>query len=211
VFRLWLIGCMCWAVCGAGVAFGALEWQDQTPLYTLGATTVLLVLVLAPYSASLGLAADLSKPLFWLSRSSLRERLTAWTFGRAWRGGVALGLAPLVAGLASGNVPLAIDSIPVTVTMYWSLQALGVGLFAIWANPIDARGPVMVLRLFATVFYVFPAALVAALSATSGGGAYLAALAFVLVLIIEGVLVIEFAAFRFREYGANLSTISQST
>jgi hypothetical protein len=212
VFRLWLIGCMCWAVCGAGVAYGVLQWKDPTPLYTLGATTLLLVLVLAPYSAAVGLSADLSKPLFWLSRSSLRERLTAWTFGRAWRGGVSLALAPLVAGLASANVALAITSVPVTVAMYWSLQALGVGLYAIFPNPIDGRGPVMVLRLFATALYVFPAAVVwalaTALGTPFGSSAYVGALAFVVVMGIEGVLVIEFAAYRFREYGASLATAS---
>jgi hypothetical protein len=210
-FRLWLIGCIGWAACGAGVAFGAMHWSDPSPLYTLAVTTALLVLLLAPYGASLGLAADLSKPLFWLSRSSLRERLAVWTFGRAWRGGVSLGLAPLVAGLVSANTPLAIISIPVTVTMYWSLQALGVGLYAIFPNPIDARGPIVLLRLAATGLYVIPAALVGALGALSGSGAYVAVLAFVVVLGVEGVLVIEFSAFRFREYGATLSTISQST
>jgi len=211
MFRLWLIGCTCWAVCGAGAAFGAMQWSDPTPLYTLGVTTTLLVLLLAPYGASLGLAADLSKPLFWLSRSSLRERLGAWTFGRAWRGGLSLGLAPLVAGLASADIPLALISLPVTLTMYWSLQALGVGLYAIFPNPIDARGPIMMLRLVATLLYVFPAALVSALAGFSGSGPYFAALAFVLVLGIEGVLVIEFSAFRFREFGATLSTLSRAT
>jgi hypothetical protein len=211
VFRLWIIGCTCWAACGAGVAFGALQWSDPTPLYTLAATTGLLVLVLAPYSASIGLAADLSKPLFWLSRSSLRERLAAWTFGRAWRGGVSLGLAPLVAGFASENAPLALISIPVTIMMFWSLQALGVGLYAIFPNPVDSRGPVMLLRLFVTGLFVFPAALVATLSLLSGSGPYLAALGFVLVLAMGGWLVIEFAAFRFREYGASLATISRAT
>jgi hypothetical protein len=136
--------------------------------------------------------------------------LTAWTFGRAWRGGVSLALAPLVAGLASANVALAITSVPITVAMYWSLQALGVGLYAIFPNPIDGRGPVMVLRLFATAIYVFPAAVVWALATglgtPIGGGAYAGALAFVLVMGIEGVLVIEFAAYRFREFGASLAT-----
>jgi hypothetical protein len=209
--RFWLIGCSAWALCGAGVAFGSLQWSDPSPLYTLASTTAVLVLVIAPYSASVGLAADLSKPLFWLSRSSLRERLAAWTFGRAWRGGVALGLAPFVAGVATGDVQLAIISVPVTLTTFWSLQALGVGLYAIFPNPIDARGPVMMLRLLVTLVYVLPACLVAGLSALSGSGAYVAALAFVTIMGIEGWLVVQFSSFRFNEYGASLATISRAT
>ena len=211
IFRLWLVGCTAWAFCGAAVAFGALEWSDPSPLYTLAATTAVLVLIFAPYGASVGLANDLSKPIFWLSRSSLQERLAAWTFGRAWRGGVSLGLAPLVAGIASGDAQLAIISVPVTLTMYWSLQALGVGLYAIFPNPIDARGPVMMLRLLCTIAYVLPACIVATLCALVGSGAYAAALAFVLVMGIEGWLVVQFSSFRFNEYGASIATISRAT
>jgi hypothetical protein len=210
-FRLWLVGCTVWALIGAGVAYGTMQYGDQTPLYTLGATTALLVLVLAPYGASVGLANDLSKPLFWLSRSSLQERLAAWTFGRAWRGGVSLGLAPFVAGLASGNIALAIIASPLTLTTYWSLQALGVGLFAIFPNPVDSRGPVMMLRLLATGIYVLPACIVSTLCALSASGPYVATLAFVFVMGMEGWLVVQFSSFRFKEYGASLATISRAT
>jgi hypothetical protein len=58
---------------------------------------------------------------------------------------------------------------------------------------------------------VFPAALVAALCALSGSGPYIASLGFVLVLAMGGWLVIEFATFRFREYGAQLAMVSRAT
>lgn len=210
-FRLWLVGCTCWAVCGAAAALGAMQWSDPTPLYTLGAMTALMVLVLAPYGASAGLAADLTKPLFWLSSASLRKRLAAWTFGRAWRGGLAFGLAPLVAGLSTGNASLALISLPLALTAYWSLQTLGVGLYAVFPNPIDTRGPVMMLRFVLTLLFVFPAALVAGLAGLAGSGAYVATLGFVLQLGIESWLVIEFASYRFREFGATLGTISRAS
>jgi len=210
-FRLWLIGCTFWAVCGAAAALGAMRWSDPTPLYTLGALTCLMVLVIAPYGASAGLSGDLTKPLFWLSSASLRKRLAAWTFGRAWRGGLAFGLAPLVAGLSTGDAALALISLPLAITAYWSLQALGVGLYAVFPNPIDTRGPIMMLRLVLTLLFVFPAALVAALAAFAGSGPYVATLGFVLQLGIESWLVIEFATHRFREFGATLGTISRAS
>ncbi len=208
---LLLAGCVVWSLVGAAVAYGAARWQDQSPIYILVSTTALLVLVMAPYVASVGLANDLSKPLFWLSRSSLQERLAAWTLGRAWRGGTALGLGPLVAGLMAGDIALAIIAVPLTLTTYWSLQALGVGLYAIFPNPLDSRGPVMMLRLFLTVIYIVPAAIVTVVCTVAGGGPYLGAFAFVATLGIEGWFVLIFASMRFSEYGASLATISRAT
>ena len=69
--------------------------------------------------ASIGLAADLSKPLFWLGASPLRNRIAAWTLGRAWRGGVLLGLAPAAAGIVIGAPVLAALSVPVATVAYW--------------------------------------------------------------------------------------------
>jgi hypothetical protein len=53
--------------------------------------------------------------------------------------------------------------------------------------------------------------LVAGLAALAGSGAYVATLGFVLQLGIESWLVIEFATYRFREFGATLGTISRAS
>jgi hypothetical protein len=209
--QLWLAGGIFWSLCGAGAAYASMRFEDPAPLISVAAMSAMLILISAPMVASLGLAADLSKPLFWLSRDSLRARLSAWTFARSWRGGSAIALAPALAGIVAGDVALALVAVPLCVAAYWSLQALGVGLFAVFPNPIDSRGPMMLVRLALTGAYVVPAFAVALVSAAFNADPTLAALLFVLTLGIEGWLVIEVASYRFREYGASIASLSRAT
>jgi hypothetical protein len=209
--RLWLFGAAFWTLCGAGVAVASMRYDDPTPLLSLAAMSATIVFLSAPFGASVGLAADLGKPLFWLSRTPLRARIAAWTFARAWRGGTAIALGPLAAGIVSGDAALALTALPLSLTTYWSLQALGVGLYAVFPNPIDARGPMMLLRMLLTGLYVVPALAVAALAGAFELGPLASALGFALALALEGWLVVEAASYRFREHGASLATLSRAT
>lgn len=211
IFRFWLVGCAFWAFCGAAIAYASARYGDPTIVLTLLGATSVMVLVAAPFGASLGLAADLSKPLFWLSHAPLRARIAAWTFGRAWRGAFAIALAPFVAGALLGEAALATASIPLVFGGYWSLQALGVGLYALFPNPIDSRGPMMLVRTLLTAAYVLPAILVATIVSLVHGGPIVAALAAAATLGIEGWIVIELASLRFAEHGAALATLSRAS
>ena len=210
-FVLWVVGCLFWAICGAAVAIASRGFNDPTILSFLVGASALLMLVGAPLGASLGLATDLAKPLFWLSRAPLRSRIVAWTFGRAWRGAFAIALAPFVAGVWSHDVVLATVAAPLVLAGYWSLQALGVGLFALFPNPIDSRGPMMLVRTILTAVYVVPAILCAAVVAFAHGGPIVVALVAALALGAEGWLVIELASLRFSEHGAALATLGRAT
>jgi uncharacterized membrane protein (DUF485 family) len=210
-FRLWIAGCVGWAACGAASGFAKNYFNDVAPIVTLVTASAALVLVIAPFGASIGLASDLSKPLFWLGASPLRNRIAAWTLGRAWRGGFLLGLAPAAAGVAIGAPILAMLSVPVATIAYWSLQSLGVGLYAIFPNPIDARGPMLLLRLVITTIYVSPAILTFAIVSITTDSDVFAALIATAVLALQGYGVVELASYRFREYGASLATIAQAT
>jgi len=209
--RLWRFGAIAWMGCGVAVGLVKIHWNDATPIYTLVAGSVVLVLVLAPFNASLGLASDLSKPLFWLNVAPLRQCLAAWTAGRSWRGGIILGLAPLAAGVVTDNATLAFFSIPLALAGYWSLQTLGVGLYAIFPDPIDARGPMLLFRLFITGVYVAPAAIAYGLISLFPGFDVLAIACAGTILLLQGYGVLELATYRFREYGASLATISRAT
>lgn len=209
--RLWLAGAAFWSLCGAGVAYAALRWDDPSPLFSLVGMSAMLLLISAPFGASIGLAADLAKPLFWLSRAPLRARIAAWTFARAWRGGTAIALGPLAAGVVGGNPALAAGALPLSLVSYWSLQALGVGLYAVFPDPVDSRGPMMLLRMLLTGLYIVPAFAAAAIAAAFGLGPAAAALGFVLMLALEGWLVIEAATYRFREHGAALANLARAT
>ncbi|MDQ2858844.1 MAG: hypothetical protein M3R53_09385 [Candidatus Eremiobacteraeota bacterium] len=209
--RLWLAACGFWSFCGAGVAYVAARYDDATPLVTLGAMTALMLFAFTPVGAAAGLAADLAKPMFWLSAAPLRERIAAWTFGRTWRGAVAIGLAPFAAGVAARDVTLAIAALPLTFAIYWSLQALGVGLYALFPNAIDARGPLGMIRPLVTLAFALPPSLAAVLALTLQVSALGAALAAAVIFIIEGILAVELASHRFYERGATLGTLSRGS
>jgi len=209
--QLWCAGAVFWTLCGGGVAIASMRFDDATPLYSLAAMSAVLVFLSAPLGASVGLAAELSKPMFWLSLSPLRARMAAWTFGRAWRGGTAIALGPLAAGVVSGDVVLATVALPLSLATYWSLQALGVGLYAVFPNPVDSRGPMMLVRLLLTGLYLVPAVGAVALALAFELGALFATLVFVLTLALEGWLIVEASCYRFREHGAALATLSRAT
>lgn len=207
---LLLSGVAFWALCGAAAAYATLRFGDDTPLASVFVIATFAVIVWAPSTASSGLADDLQKPLFWLSHAPLRARLLAWTLGRTWRGGTTLAFGPVVAASVAGHPLLAVGALPVTLVAYWSLQALGIGLYAIFPTPLDARGPISLLRLLLTVAYLAPAAIVAGLGLAFGGGLLVAALAFAFAFGIEGWVVVELAALRFAENGASLGAIARA-
>ncbi len=211
VFSLWLAGCAFWSLCGAGIGTFSVRYHDATLLGTLIAPTGLLLLVSAPFGASVGLAADLGKPLFWLSHAPLRARITAWTFARSWRGALAIGLGPLVAGIVMGDARLAFVALPLVFAAYWALQTLGVGLYAVFPNPLDSRGPMMLLRTLVTFAFAVPAALVGAVLAVWLGDGIIASLGAGVALAAEGWVVVELASLRFSEHGAALATLARST
>jgi hypothetical protein len=199
---LFLAGAAFWAACGLGVAYATRALNDYSALQALLATSGLLLLFVAPGGAALGLASDLGKPLFWLGDDALRLRLGAWTLGRAARGGLALSLAPLCTALVLHNWWLAIAALPLCLCAYWSLQALGIGLYAIFPNPIDSRGPMGLLRMVVTVVYILPAFVAGLAASALSESVLLASAVTCTALVVEGLLAIELAAIRLREQGA---------
>jgi hypothetical protein len=209
--RLWVLGALAWTACGVAVGVANDRLGDASPIFTLVAGSAVLVLVLAPFNASVGLASDLSKPIFWLNAAPLRLCIASWTAGRSWRGGIVLGLAPTAAGIAVGNHMLALLSIPLALVGYWSLQSLGVALYAIFPDPIDARGPMLLVRLFVTLAYVAPAAVAYDLFSIFPGYDLAAISCAAGLLLLQGYGALELATYRLREYGASLATISRAT
>ncbi|MBC5799452.1 MAG: hypothetical protein GIX03_03265 [Candidatus Eremiobacteraeota bacterium] len=208
-FAFWLLCCAFWAACGAGTALLTRHYHDATPLALLAGALGLFVIFIVPYGASAGLVTDLGKPLFWLSPDALRLRLAASTLARAWRLGTALGLAPLAVAVVFGDTIFAAISLPAGIASGWALQALGVGLYALFPNPLDARGPIGALRTLVTIACFIPPALVAAIVALLHGHFAELGIAFAATLACEGWLAIELAAFRLREGGAALAAASR--
>ncbi len=207
---LWMLSCAFWAACGTAAALVSGNDRNPVALIILGIEGGLFIIFIAPLSAGPVLAADLVKPLFWLCSSPLRVRLAAWTFARAWRAGVALGLAPLAVAILFGDAALGVLAVPFAIAVYWTLQSLGVALQTLFPNPLDAGGPVAVLRFFLTVVFFVPAALaVAAVAILLHGRPFELGLTFAVILTGEGWLAIEFATFRLRDGAATLGTLSR--
>ena len=208
---VWLGGTVVWIACGAGAAALTLQFEDASTLATASLTVGLVIVFWAPFTAATGLAAELAKPIFWLSTVSLRTRIAVWAFSRAWRGGLAVGCGALSAAIVLRQPAFALLALPFTALAYWSFNALGIGFYAVFPNPLDARGPTALLRFIASIAYLVPASLLALMASTLHLGALGTATAFALGLGLQGWLVIELVALRFTEHGASLATLSHSS
>jgi len=208
-FAFWFLSCTFWAGCGAGAALVTRHYHDPTALALLSGALGLFVVFIAPHSTHADLVADLGKPLFWLSPEALRLRLAASTFARAWRVGTALGLAPLAVASVFGDTVFAAISLPAGIAGGWALQALGVALYTLFPNPLDARGPVGALRTLVTVAFFIPPVVVAAIVAMLHGHFVELGIAFAATLACEGWIAIEFASLRLREGGAAMAAASR--
>jgi hypothetical protein len=211
VVVLWFGGAAFWTLCGVGVGIMARAYEDATIVFTLLAATAAIIFIGAPLAASIRIAEDLGKPLFWLSRAPLRSRIAAWTIARSWRSATAIALGPIAAGLYLHDYALALGALPLVAIAYWGLQSLGIGLYALFPNPIDARGPMMLLRTFIMVAFVAPAILVGLAVGLLAGNVPLAIASATIAFALEGCVTIELASMRFAEHGAGLAIAARAT
>ena len=206
-----LVGFALWIACGVGAAVLTSYFDDRTPLGAFESVLGLRIVFWTPLAATNGLAADIAQPLFWLSTDSLRARLAAWTVSRSWQASASLGCGAAAAAFASGKPVLALGCIPFAAISVYAFKALGIGMYAVFPNPLDAGGPMLLLRLVASIAYLIPGAAVFAVAAILHAGPVGAMLACALVLGLQAWIVIELVARRFTEYGAALATIARTT
>jgi len=196
----------------AGYVAGAVAIRTNDPTFPAlcGTLELLIAVLFAPVGASQRLAIELGQPLFWLGRSPLRMRIAMWAVGFGWRGALTLGLVPVGIALAFGRPLLAFAALLATVVAYGSLVAFGVGLFALFPAPIDARGPLALLRLVATGAYLVPAAVVTAVAFALRGSDALAIGLGILTLACEGWLTIVISTVRFEQRGATFAALGRA-
>lgn len=145
----------------------------------------------------LQLAADLRRPLWWLSRAGLASRLMVFTFATSLRLSV-LTVLFLVAASLAAHASLALWGIPVAFTGLFMLRGIGLVVYA-WLPAVrDLRGPGNLLRLLMTLLLLVPAV------AAGGGAAALfrsmpvALLTASLAAVLEGWGLVAVAATRLR-------------
>lgn len=113
--------------------------------------------------ASVSLADDLRKPLWWISSANLAQRLWAWLYAGAWRlaAGTAVGFCS--AALAAHRPWFILPAVPIAVIFSLYLKTLGLAAYALFPSKIDARGPVAALRIGLTYLALLPCAIGASL------------------------------------------------
>ena len=166
--------------------------------------------MLVPLAASVSLLEDLAKPIWWVSHASLRSRIIAWTFAKAWRNGLAFAAFLLPLAIAGGDALAALLAIPLGIGLWTSLNALGVALYAAYPSRIDARGPIFFVRAVATGIFLLPAAMLFGFVSMLTHNALIGATLGAIVIVLEGLLAIEFAASRFDENGAGISMLERA-
>lgn len=111
----------------------------------------------------LQLAADLRRPLWWLSQASLTARLLVFTFATSLRLSVLTVLFLAAAALAA-RASLVLWGIPAALAGLFMLRGIGLAVYAWLPAARDLRGPGNLLRLLLTLVLLVP-------TAALGGGA----------------------------------------
>jgi hypothetical protein len=140
------------------------------------------------------LSADLRKPIWWLSASTLLSRLAVLLVARSLRLVIPITAGLLTASVVGGSVAFVLVGAPIAVAALWAINAMAIATYAIIPGSSDMRGPGGCLRVIALFIMLIPigiAALVGGIATQSGVGSLVAA---VLSALAEGWLLLVFAA-----------------
>jgi hypothetical protein len=166
-------------------------------LAMLGGVIILMVNVYG----GLRLGVELRNPVWWLSAASLRERLLAWTVAGALRQAVPACLGCAAALAVVGDPALLVASVLAVPAAAWALRLVALASYALVPSQTDLRGPGRLLRMMLLLATVAPPTVVLLLFALFAGSTAAGALAAAAVLLGEGWLLLELAAWLLRRNG----------
>lgn len=169
-----------------------------------------------PVTTSISLSDEISKPIWWLAPSALRERIAMWSVAHAWRGGLVLGIGPAILGVGSGDPALALYALPAAFVAWWFLIVLGIALYAAFPSKIDTSGPAFIVRFaalgasFLPLLGVFAAVFVVLQANEFARAADFALAAAAALAIFEALLLVEFAARRIGNNAIGLALLERA-
>jgi hypothetical protein len=185
--------------CLAGYAAARLAKADGEAFFaTLGGVIINLIVVIGivGITAINTIAGEIRRPLFWLARAPLFERLCALALARIWSAVAALELVAIFfaagGGSAVGTLFFAVG-LPVLVAL---LAAVGFTTFALFPGPVDLRGPVTILRLSLSAALLVPPFALAVLVTALFDSKLAALLAAATLAVIEAGALMGVAAWR---------------
>ncbi len=160
-------------------------------------------------ASGISLAADVRRPIWWLSDESLVKRIGVWTLATSLKGIALITVGLLCAAITSGTLAMTPVAVPLGAAAIWLLRAIGLTVYSLMPSQTDLRGPGAALRLLLTFVLLIPAAGVAgALGAATGSGT-VALAAGALAAVGEGILLVVFAASRLRGNGMAVAQAEQ--
>jgi Putative ABC exporter len=128
---------------------------DTETLIAVASPLVNIVFILA-VMRSTSLAAELRRPLFWLSDATLFEGLCALGVAQGWR---LIGWCALAGiGLAAGGagLPTVVAALVLGPSTILLAGAIGYASYALLPNDIDQRGPLLFVRLLLGYALIVP-------------------------------------------------------
>lgn len=188
-------GAALWCLAGFALARLAAAEGDAV-FWTLASVAANLLLFGFGVGATTALAGELRRPLFWLARAAMFERLCALALAQVWRPIVSLEL--IAAGVAAGGGSAAqllvcALGLPTLVAL---LAGVGFAAAALFPSPADARGPIAALRFGVAALLLVPPLIVFAVGAAAFGMPVAALVVAALLALVEAGSLVGIAAWR---------------
>ncbi|MDQ2663042.1 MAG: hypothetical protein M3Y18_03275 [Candidatus Eremiobacteraeota bacterium] len=208
VFGLSLLGAIV-----AGVVAGAaarISSDAIAPSIGIASSLGFVIVIFLTLGASISLAEDVRKPIWWLSTATLRQRLYVWLGASSWRTAACVSAGLIAWAAVLHSVAFALLGTVAAVCAVLFVRCIGLALYAIFPSKLDQRGPVAMIRLLLVYVLLAPVAATAtvtgifARSGLAGGAAGIA------VLIFEGFFLAEFAVRRVAGVGAALAQAEET-
>jgi hypothetical protein len=194
---------------GGGIAAHA-NGDPEALALGLGTSAGNLLVIFLALGSSVALAADIRKPIWWLSADPIRARLYAWVAAASWRFAAIIALGVVACSIAAKAPMLAIVGVPGSILLVLYLRSIGLALYALFPSNFDQRGPVAMLRVLLTYLLAAPAITAGVIAGILAHGAIAGALGAFAACIVEMVLLAEFAAYRIARGGAAFASAEVS-
>jgi hypothetical protein len=153
------LGAAIWAA--LGFALARFTADDVARLWAT-LSVVAFLLLLTSVAATAALANEVRRPLFWLSKATLFERLAALLAAAIWR--VIVTFEFIAVGfVAGGGVPLGALVIAIVMPAFVAvLTSSGFAVYALVPNTADGAGPGSAMRFIVSLVLVVPVAAIGA-------------------------------------------------
>ncbi|GAC1408784.1 MAG: hypothetical protein NVSMB64_17360 [Candidatus Velthaea sp.] len=141
---------------GAGYAFARLSRVDDGALFGAFFGVVVTSTIVFSSVAARALAAELRRPMFWLSPAWLIERIGALAVGRWWPSASCAVLAAIGFTAGGGSLVQVLALGVGLPALFFLVNAIGFASFALMPKEMDQRGPLALARIALAYALIVP-------------------------------------------------------